>query len=103
MQGLEHRQDLLQTVYYEWTYLQRDARQWLVQLNDLDCPACFPDCHSLHCDANMKLTIWLRNARLWQIPYDNMLFLDDALARQHCAESYILLSDQAENHRPLCP
>lgn len=64
--------------YLEWLRMENSLRQDCMLVKDLQCPACYPSPHSIHIDANMKLSVWKRsNAANLERTFPNVL-LDDS-------------------------
>lgn len=69
-------------------------------INSLECAGCYPNPHSIHIDANMKMYTWKTNAEPHREPYTDIFisrssesqghlrYLDLAMPNQVLALSY---------------
>lgn len=62
----------------QYSKCRLDLRLGVMQLNDLDCPACSEGGNAYHIDSNMKLFVWDRDRETWRQAHFKEFFAQDA-------------------------
>lgn len=70
---------MFKTAYSEWKYQGHSERVILMLIEDLECPACTPELHSIHIDANMKLIVWRQHYEGHRVSYYVGTFLHNSV------------------------